>query len=59
MFHKPSVIFTLSEIEWTDSIQTGVYVPLGVYDNFPKYVWVWRVLKELIPRSSTSICSLL
>lgn len=36
-FTKPSLIFIVSEIEWTNSIQTGVYVP-----------WMWSHLKVYV-----------
>lgn len=58
MPHKPSLTFTVSETEWTNSIQTGVYASLGVCEHFPKDMWVWRVLKEWIPRPSTTTCTL-
>ena len=34
-FTKPSLIFIVSEIEWTNSIQTGVYVSLSGYEDIP------------------------
>lgn len=51
MFHKPFLMFIVSEIGPIAFRLECMCVFLGVNEDFPKEMWVWRLLKKVVPRS--------